>query len=104
MSERGRGVSPEETSETSGTSEVVVEYRAEVVCRMLRLSSATLRRYEAHGLVAPQRRGRLRVYDETGLQRLRRVRRLTEHLGVNLAGVEIILRLIDELAELRQRG
>jgi MerR family transcriptional regulator/heat shock protein HspR len=86
------------------TPEAAVEYRVEVVCRMLRLSPAKLRRYEAHGLVEPRRRGRARVYDESGLQRLRRVRRLTEDLGVNLAGVGIILRLVDELAELRRRG
>jgi MerR family transcriptional regulator/heat shock protein HspR len=87
------------------SDELRVEYRAEVVCRMLRLAPATLRRYEVEGLIAPQRRGRTRLYDEAALQRLRRLRRLTEHLGVNLAGAEIILRLVDELAELRrERG
>ena len=40
------------------TPEAAVEYRVEVVCRMLRLSPAKLRRYEAHGLVEPRRRGR----------------------------------------------
>ena len=85
-------------------TEVRVEYRAEVVCELLRLTPATLRRYERHGLVAPRRAGRERVYDEAALQRLRRLRRLTDDLGVNLAGAEIILRLVDELAELRARS
>jgi MerR family transcriptional regulator/heat shock protein HspR len=83
---------------------VAAEYRAEVVCQLLRLSPAKLRRYERRGLVSPRRAGRWRVYDEAALQRLRRLRRLTEDLGVNLAGAEIILRLVDELAELRARS
>jgi MerR family transcriptional regulator/heat shock protein HspR len=72
-------------------------YRAETVCQLLRLSQATLRRYERHGLVRPRRAGRVSVYSEPELRRLRRIRRLTLDLGVNLAGVEVILRLLDRL-------
>jgi MerR family transcriptional regulator/heat shock protein HspR len=100
MSERSPRPGPRpEGGETSYR----VEYRAELVCQLLRLSPATLRRYERHGLVAPRRAGRRRVYDEATLQRLRRLRRLTDDLGVNLAGAAIILRLVDELADLRGR-
>jgi MerR family transcriptional regulator/heat shock protein HspR len=72
-------------------------YRAETVCQLLRLSPATLRRYERHGLVQPRRAGRASLYSEAELRRLRRIRRLTVDLGVNLAGVEVILRLVDRL-------
>ncbi len=101
MSERSPHPSPLPDGEETM---VVAEYQAEVVCQLLRLSPTKLRRYERHGLVSPRRAGRRRVYDEAALQRLRRLRRLTEDLGVNLAGAEIILRLVDELAALRARS
>lgn len=72
-------------------------YRGEVVAELLRLSPAVLRRYERHGLVRPRRLGRARAYSEAELRRLRRIRRLTVDMGVNLAGVEIILRLVERL-------
>ena len=72
-------------------------YRFEVVCQLLQLSPATLRRYERHGLVSPQRSGRASLYSDVELRRLRRIRRLTVDLGVNLAGVEIIMRLVERL-------
>ena len=72
-------------------------YRAEAVYELLRLSPAALRRYERQGLVQPRRVGRARAYSEVELRRLRRIRRLTVDMGVNLAGVEIILRLVERL-------
>lgn len=74
-------------------------YRAEVVSRLLRVSPATLRRYERHGLVQPRRVGRTSLYSDVELRQLRRIRRLTVDLGVNLAGTAIILRLVERLEE-----
>jgi MerR family transcriptional regulator/heat shock protein HspR len=62
----------------------------------------TLRQYERLGLVVPARVGtKNRLYSDEDIQRVRRIQRLTQHLGVNLAGVEIILKLLDELEEVR---
>ena len=58
----------------------------------------TLRVYETKGLVRPQRTpGGTRLYSEADIERLRIVQRLTTELGLNLAGVELVLRLEDEL-------
>ena len=74
-------------------------YRRSDVARQLHVSLRTLRRYEAFGLVQPVRAGGQLLYRAEDLARLRRIRRLTEDIGVNLAGVEIILRLVERLEE-----
>jgi MerR family transcriptional regulator/heat shock protein HspR len=62
----------------------------------------TLRQYERLGFVAPSRVGaKNRLYSENDILRVRRVQRLTQGMGVNLAGVEVILRLLDEMEDLR---
>jgi MerR family transcriptional regulator/heat shock protein HspR len=64
----------------------------------------TLRIYEAKGLVRPRRTpGNTRLYSEADLARLRAIQRLTTELGLNLAGVERVLSLEDELEQLRSR-
>ncbi len=71
----------------------------------------TLRHYERLGLVTPERSpGNLRLYTESHIEQLRRIQRLVEDLGVNLAAVEVILHmrqqilaLRDEMATLQQR-
>jgi MerR family transcriptional regulator/heat shock protein HspR len=72
-------------------------YRRTEVARQLRISVYTLQRYEAFGLVQPTRAGRACLYRAEDLPRLRKLRRLTEDLGVNLPGVQIILRLLEQL-------
>jgi MerR family transcriptional regulator/heat shock protein HspR len=62
----------------------------------------TLRLYERVGLLKPARRGSNRLYSDEDIERLRQIQRLTQDMGVNLAGVEIILRLMEELNELRE--
>src|SRR5262245_36506590 len=63
----------------------------------------TLRQYERLGLVIPSRAGaKNRVYSELDILRVQRIQRLTQGMGVNLAGVEVILRLLDELEETRR--
>ena len=62
----------------------------------------TLRGYEKLGLVHPRRAdNRNRLYSESDIERLRQIQRLTRDLGVNLAGVEVILDLLDRIEHLR---
>ena len=64
-----------------------------VVSKMLGVHPQTLRLYEREGLVAPHRTKRSRLYSEEDVERLSMIIRLTRELGVNRAGVDIILRL-----------
>jgi MerR family transcriptional regulator/heat shock protein HspR len=63
----------------------------------------TLRQYERLGLVVPSRAGaKNRLYSELDVHRVRRIQRLTQEMGVNLAGVELILRLLDDMEDMRK--
>jgi MerR family transcriptional regulator/heat shock protein HspR len=74
-----------------------------IAARLCNVHPQTLRQYERLGLVIPARVGaKNRLYSERDIQRVRRIQRLTQGLGVNLAGVEIILRLLDEMEETRK--
>lgn len=66
------------------------------------MSVTRLRRLEREGLIQPRAHGSERRYSEADLRRIRKIRRLTEHLGVNLAAIEVILRLTDEVEALRR--
>ncbi|GAB4575542.1 MAG: heat shock transcriptional regulator HspR [Anaerolineae bacterium] len=80
----------------------VPRYTISVVARLVNLHPQTLRNYEESGLVVPQRsQGNFRLYTERDVQRLRKIVRLTNDLGVNLAGVEIILNLTERLESLQ---
>jgi MerR family transcriptional regulator/heat shock protein HspR len=69
-----------------------------VAADLVGMHPQTLRIYEAKGLVRPKRTpGNTRLYSEADLQRLREIQRLTTELGLNLAGVERVLSLQDEL-------
>ncbi len=57
----------------------------------------TLRMYERLGLVTPRRIGKNRLYSDRDIERLRQIQRLTQELGVNLAGVEVILGLLEKI-------
>ena len=71
-----------------------------VAARMLNVHPQTLRYYERAGLIAPSRsRGNIRLYSLEDIQRALQIKRLVEDLGVNLAGVEVIMRLTDRLRE-----
>jgi MerR family transcriptional regulator/heat shock protein HspR len=73
-------------------------YMISVAAELVGMHQQTLRMYEAKGLVQPQRTaGNTRLYSEVDLERLRVIQRLTTELGLNLAGVEHVLRLEDEL-------
>jgi MerR family transcriptional regulator/heat shock protein HspR len=68
------------------------------------LHAQTLRMYEREGLVKPKRVGRNRLYSDRDVERLRQIQHFTQELGVNLAGVEIILELMQQLEEFRSGG
>ena len=73
-------------------------YMISVAAELVGMHPQTLRMYEAKGLIRPQRTpGGTRLYSESDIERLRIVQRLTTELGLNLAGVELVLRLEDEL-------
>jgi MerR family transcriptional regulator, heat shock protein HspR len=79
-------------------------YMISVAAELVGMHPQTLRLYEARGLVRPGRTsGGTRLYSEKDLERLRLIQRLTTELGLNLAGVEQVLRMQDELNRMRAR-
>jgi MerR family transcriptional regulator, heat shock protein HspR len=73
-------------------------YMISVAADLVGMHPQTLRLYENKGLVRPQRTpGGTRLYSEDDIDRLRIIQRLTTEVGLNLAGVELVLRLEDEL-------
>lgn len=79
-------------------------YMISVAAELVGMHPQTLRLYEAKGLVRPARTpGGTRLYSDADVERLRLIQRLTTELGLNLAGVEHVLRLQDELNRARAR-
>ena len=79
-------------------------YMISIAAELAGLHPQTLRMYEARGLVRPARTpGGTRLYSESDVERLRLIQRLTTELGLNLAGVDHVLRLEDELRRVRAR-
>lgn len=77
-------------------------FSLETVCALLELDARTLRGYERRGLIRlrwirMEEGSRTALFTQTELRRARRIRILTEEMGVNLPGVEIILRLLDRI-------
>lgn len=62
----------------------------------------TLRMYERLGLVEPKRVGKNRLYSDRDIERVRRIQEYTQVMGVNLAGVEIILTLLERMEEMQR--
>jgi MerR family transcriptional regulator/heat shock protein HspR len=79
-------------------------YMISVAAELAGMHPQTLRAYEAKGLVTPGRTpGGTRLYSDDDVARLRLIQQLTTKLGLNLAGVEHVLRLEDELRRVRAR-
>jgi len=79
-------------------------YMISIAAELVGMHPQTLRIYESKGLVSPQRtRGNTRLYSDADLERLRLIQRLTTELGLNLAGVEVVMRLEDELRRAQER-
>ena len=79
-------------------------YMISVAADLVGMHPQTLRIYESKGLIRPKRTGgNTRLYSEADLDRLRLIQRLTTELGLNLAGVEQVLQLQDEVLRMRRR-
>jgi len=79
-------------------------YVISIAARMLGVHTHTLRYYERVGLLEPARsESNLRLYSDQDIQRLRRIRTLMDELGVNLAGVEVIFKLLARMEVMQQQ-
>ncbi len=87
---------------TSSDSEP--RYVISVAARIVGVESHTLRYYERLGLIHPYRsRGNIRYYSESDIARIRYIKTLMDDLGINLAGVEVVMRMAQKIAEMQQR-
>ena len=79
-------------------------YMISVAAELVGMHPQTLRMYEQKGLVQPKRTaGNTRLYSEADLERLRLIQKLTTQLGLNLAGVEAVLGLEEQLQRMQAR-
>tara|TARA_B100000446_G_scaffold116901_1_gene109091 strand:+ start:2722 stop:3072 length:351 start_codon:yes stop_codon:yes gene_type:complete len=79
-------------------------YIISVAARLLDMHPQTLRKYERLGLIRPGRTlGMLRLYSRDDIRKVRLIQHLAGNLGLNLAGVEFALGMVDDLLALRQR-
>ena len=79
-------------------------YMISVAADLVGMHPQTLRIYETKGLIRPKRTsGNTRLYSEADVERLRLIQQLTTELGLNLAGVEQVLHMQDEIARMRRR-
>jgi MerR family transcriptional regulator, heat shock protein HspR len=80
------------------------KYMISVAADLVGMHPQTLRIYEQKGLIQPKRTGgNTRLYSDADLERLRTIQRLTSELGLNLAGVELVLRMEDQLQRMQTR-
>jgi MerR family transcriptional regulator/heat shock protein HspR len=79
-------------------------YVISVAARMLGIQTHTLRYYERIGILEPSRsRGNIRLYSESDVAYVRQAMKLMDELGVNLAGVEVILRMADRISTMQRQ-
>lgn len=79
-------------------------YVISVAARIVGIETHTLRYYERIGLVQPYRsRGNIRYYSETDIERLRQIKTLMSDLGINLAGVEVVMRMAEKMSEMQRQ-
>ena len=79
-------------------------YVISVAAKMLGVRTHTLRYYERIGLVEPSRtHGNARLYSGSDVERVRRAQSLMDDLGVNLAGIDVILRMTDRMVEMEEK-
>jgi MerR family transcriptional regulator, heat shock protein HspR len=79
-------------------------YMISVAAELAGMHPQTLRIYEARGLITPKRSaGKTRLYSQEDVERLRRIQELTSEMGMNLAGVEKVFELEEELERMRAR-
>lgn len=76
-----------------------------VVAKILEIHPQTLRIYEKEGLIFPKRTdGKMRLYSQKDVDRIKMILRLTRDVGVNLAGVDVILRMKEKIDELQREN
>ena len=79
-------------------------YVISIAAKMLDTQTYTLRYYEKVGIIEPRRsRGNVRLYSDRDIALLQRVKTLVEDMGVNLPGVEVILRMMQRMGEMQQQ-
>jgi MerR family transcriptional regulator, heat shock protein HspR len=77
-------------------------YVISVAARMLDIHTHTLRYYERVGVIEPRRsKGNVRLYSDSDIALLRRVKALVDDMGINLPGVEVILRMVEQMGQLQ---
>lgn len=80
-------------------------YLISIVAQLLDIHPQTLRQYEREGLLEPSRtNGKMRLYSQKDIDRMKLILRLTRQMGVNLAGVDIILQLKEQIDELKSEA
>jgi len=80
------------------------KYVISIAARLLGCEIHTLRYYEKLGVVKPYRSGgNIRYYSEADIERLRHIKVLMEDMGINMAGVEVIMRLREKMGEMQHR-
>jgi MerR family transcriptional regulator/heat shock protein HspR len=78
-------------------------YVISVAARMLETQTYTLRYYEKVGIIEPRRsRGNVRLYSDRDIALLQRVKALVDDMGINLPGVEVILRMMERVEEMQK--
>ncbi|MSQ32544.1 MAG: MerR family transcriptional regulator [Dehalococcoidia bacterium] len=86
---------------TKGTTEVSSGYYISVAAKMSGLHVQTLRYYEKAGIVEPSRsEGNIRLYSNEDIERIKRAKTLINNLGVNLAGVDVIMRMAERMSQM----
>ncbi|HET9495802.1 MAG TPA: MerR family transcriptional regulator [Chloroflexia bacterium] len=89
--------------DTSVNADEQPRYVISIAAQMLGVHPQTLRLYEREGLIEPQRSGgKIRLYSERDIDRVRCIMRLTTDLGVNLAGAEAILNMRERMVQMRE--
>ncbi len=89
---------------TKSDKQETTYYVISVVAQLTGLHSQTLRYYERAGIVAPTRsKGNIRMYSPADIERIKQIRTLIDDLGVNLAGVEVVMRMSERMKEMQRR-
>ena len=79
-------------------------YVISVVARLLQVHTQTLRYYEREGLLEPARsKGNIRLYSRSDIDKLRRIKTLIDDLGINLAGVQVVLHMSDRMYDMERK-
>ncbi len=85
------------------TTDDTPRYVISIAAEMVGMPTYTLRYYEKIGIMEPSRsKGNIRLYSDRDIEFIRRVKTLMEDLGVNLAGIEVILRMSEQMTEMQR--